>query len=175
MATSCVITGQLSMQAIYRGAEALNPSIRSAMFGGGLFPTLSRALANGTGASQANALYFDQRTVLTTANDDLDLSGVLATQGIPLVFTSIKYVLIAISAPDGTQKLNVGPKGVTNAWAGPWVGGVGATVYEEVWDWRDWSNPYSGWTVTAGTGDILRINNPSAVTVTYIPLIVGIV
>lgn len=176
MATSCEVAGQFSLQALYRGAETLNPSARSALFGGGsIFPTLDRLLSNGTGSAQANALYVEQRPSLAAAaNDDIDLAGGLATLGTTLTFTVVKYVMTAIVSPTSVKRLRVGPGGVANAWQGPW-GGTGATVYDEVWDWRDWSNPYSGWTVTAGTGDILRINNPSAGAVSYVVLIVGVV
>jgi len=62
---------------------------------------------------------------------------------------------------------------VTNAFPGPWSGGSGATVYEDVYTVGRWTNPFTGWTVTAGTGDILGLYNPGATPITVHVLVIG--
>lgn len=128
----------------------------------------------GTSSGQANQWYAGQRTVTATTADNLDLSGVLTNPVSGTVtLTAVKRVLIQIVSPDGTKSLRVGPQNVSNAWQGPW-GGTGATVYETVYEEMDKKNQYSGWAVTAGTGDILGIYNPGATSVTYFIWIIGV-
>lgn len=139
------------------------------------FPAVSTGnLANGTGNQQANTLYVSQFSVSAGGNTDIDLAGGLTDfRGNTITFTAIKMLLLAISSPDGTKKLRVGPQGVSNA-AQLWFGGVGATVYEEVFDAVCRWNTYAGWGVTAGTGDILRVNNPGAGAVSANLILIGV-
>lgn len=143
--------------------------------GSGNFDSIVASIAksSGTGSGQANEMWHDERTLTTTSTDSLDLAGGLTNGlGVTVTFTKIKLAIIAIDAPDGTKKLRVGPNNTANAWQG-WFGGVGANVYEEVLDWVVHLDFRTGWTVTAGTGDLLIINNPSAGSVTYRILLVG--
>jgi hypothetical protein len=137
-------------------------------------PMLSFGIADGTGAGQASKWYRAKRTIAAGANDDLDLSGVLASPltGATLAFTGIKAIIISIYSPDGTKLLRVGPGSVSNPWSGPIKG---TTPYIEVPYVLPLISPSAaGWSVTAGTGDILRITNPGATSVDYFIWIVGI-
>ena len=101
------------------------------------------------------------------ANLDIDLANASNTvedrAGRPLNLAKLYAVVLAVTSPDGTKALRLGPQNVANG-CQLWFGGTGATAYETVEDGVvRWS--YSGWTVTAGTGDILRVNNPGATTV----------
>lgn len=143
--------------------------------GQGNFDALTTSLTFGTGSQQAKEWWHDTRTILTGANDDLDLAGGLTNPfGTTITFTAIKALIIEIDAHDGTKSLRVGPQAVANAWQG-WQGGVAAGNYDTVTEWLVHVASYSGWTVTAGTGDILRINNPGAGSVTYHIWILGTV
>lgn len=131
-------------------------------------------LSFGTASGQANQWYAAQRTVAATTADNLDLSGVLVNPVSGTVtLTAVKRVLVQIVSPNGTKSLRVGPQNVSNAWQGPW-GGTGATVYETVYESFDIKNQFGGWAVTAGTGDILGIYNPSLTSVTYFIWIIGV-
>lgn len=132
-------------------------------------------LTDGTGSGNANEVYVARNTITTGANLDLDLSGALTNPlGQTIVFTGIKVLLVQLAAAsmDGTNKVRVGPAGVTNAWQGPW-GGTGATVYHEVYEALYFATRYGAWAVTAGTADILRITNPGASSVTVDVLLIG--
>lgn len=142
--------------------------------GSNTFPEMVTSLSNGTGSGQANEQFAKSYDITTGANQDLDLTGTALQNGLGenIAFTAIKLFVVAIHSPDGTKKVRVGPQGVANAWQGPY-GGTGATVYEEVLEYMVKINQYGGWTVTAGTGDILRINNPGASTVTVSVWLLG--
>jgi hypothetical protein len=101
------------------------------------------------------------------------LSGSL-TDGLGNVIsaTKLKLLILSVSSPDGTKAIRVGPRGVSNTIQGPW-GGTGATVYTDVTHWHVLYEPVAGWTVTAGTGDILGLYNPGAGSVTYSILLAG--
>lgn len=137
-------------------------------------PTLSVSLAYGTGSGQANWAYYASRTVTATTADNLDLSGSLADGlGNTISATKLKLLAVAISSPDGTKSLRVGPRGVSNTFQGPW-GGVAATDYVTVTTWHVIYEPVAGYTITAGTGDVLGIYNSSATSVTYSILMAGV-
>ena len=142
--------------------------------GYGILPDLSYAVNTGTGAGNANVWYAGIRTLAATTYDLLDLYGGLTDPfGATINFTAIRRVLIALSAPDGTASLRVGPQNQTHAFPGPFLGGVGATVYETILDELDWKNPFAGWAVANGSTDILAIYNPGATSVQYGIWIVG--
>jgi len=147
---------------------------------GANWPAMQTKLTFGTGNNQAKNWYLARRTLGAGLNDDLDLSGALTNElgDAGIAFLAIKILLIAIVAPDGVKKLRVGPGAagavVTNAFAGPWANVVSA--YSTVDNFAHVINmPWAGYPVTAGTADILRINNPGAANVDYNILIAGTV
>lgn len=138
------------------------------------FETLTYTLEDGTGVGQANQLYAAQVTVPAGGNLDLDLSGGLTNfRGATITFTKVKLAVFAVVAPDGTKKVWVGPQGVTNA-AQLWFKGAGADAAEEVFRHAQHVHPDAGWTVTAGTGDKLRLANPGGADVLVDVLMVGV-
>lgn len=145
-----------------------------ASFGLGVLPSLNFELQNGTGSGQANKWFLERRTVNATTYDLLDLAGgVDDYKGDPITFTAIKRCLLKIVDPNGTKKLYLGPQNQTNA-AQLWAGGTGATAYDEVFWGIDHKHPYAGWTVTAGTGDILPVYNPTGSAITYAIFLLGV-
>lgn len=143
-------------------------------FGALSVPTLGVSLTYGTGSGQANWAYYASRTVATVTADNLDLSGSL-TDGLgnTISATKLKLLVVAVSSPDGTKTIRVGPRGVANTLQGPW-GGTGATVYTDVTTWHVLYEPVAGWNVVGGSSDILGIYNPSASSVTYSILMAGV-
>jgi hypothetical protein len=132
------------------------------------------SLTDGTGAGAADRLYEAQATIAASGTSDLDLAGVLTDVfGATLTFVRIKGLYIAASAAN-TNNVVVGAA-ATNQWAtllnttgtiqirpgacALFIAGSADTV---------------GWTVTGGTGDLLRIANGGAGTsVTYDIAIIG--
>lgn len=140
------------------------------------FAPLNYTFGSGTSSGNFNNWWHDQRTVAATTADNLDLRGgtVSTKLGLILDFQTIKLIVIQIVSPDGTKSLRVGPQNVSNAFSSPW-GGAGATVYETVFHSHTFAfDPYTGFAVTAGTGDVLGIYNPGAGSVTYNIFIAGI-
>jgi len=132
---------------------------------------------DGTGAGQANKWYLNYRTLAATTNDDLDLAGVLTDPfGSTLTFTAIKSIFVAIdygsTAYDGTKSLTIGPGSASNFFAGPFAGTNPTQTFDKFF--IACIGTAAGWTVTAATGDILRIRNPGASSVSYLIWIQGI-
>lgn len=145
---------------------------------GGAAPVYSKGkatdinLSDGTGANQANKAYMATRSVLTAANDDLDLAGVLLDIfGNTLNLSAVKGIIIR-SDPANTTNLTVSP-GPSNGFLGPF-GASTHTITIRPGGFFGFAAPQTGFAVTAGTGDILRIANAAGATANYIIEIVGI-
>ncbi len=148
---------------IAAGGGANQPS-SSWSLGSSLFAVPTLSLTTGTGDGQANNEYVAQRTLTAGSSDDLDLSGSLTNAFGASIATKIKALLVSIVSPAGVKKLQVGPGASSN----PVVSFLPvATSYIEFFDFLLVGNVWGGWTVTAATGDILRIKNSSAVTLSY--------
>lgn len=178
MPASTDLTSTWTFTGIGRLVSALDlssPQDNVSTGNGANFDPLTQTFTWGTGNQQAKEYWHDTRTITAGANDDMDLAGGLTSPlGATITFTAIKAFLLLIDAHDGTKSLRVGPQGVANAWQG-WHGGVAAGNYNTVHEWMVMVNSYSGWAVTAGTGDILRINNPGGTSVSYHIWILGMV
>lgn len=153
--------------------DSANGATQPASVGQGVLPSLLSAYTYGTGTAQVNAFYAASRTVAATTFDLINLTTTTAALGTTFSLTKLKFLLVAVQSPDGTKSLRVGPQNQSNA-AQLWFGGTGATVYDTVFTYRVWENPYAGYTVTASTGDILPIYNPGASSVTYGIWILGL-
>lgn len=140
---------------------------------GWLFGTSDTPASGGQG--YLNAWHCRDYTIAAGANQDLDLAGgVTDFEGSAITFTKIKVVLIGVQSPDGSKAVRVGPQGVANAWQGPF-GGVAAANYLTVRRWLPLVlDTHAGYAVTAGTGDILRLNNPGASSIDVSVLIGGV-
>lgn len=171
MANTLTATLSISGQGTFEKDTDLTSLIESFSIGSNDFDAITTEWTNGTSSNQANSMWTDERTLATTTTDSLDLAGGLTDAfGATITFAVLKCILIAIDAPDGTKALRVGPRSVANAFIGPWGDAsdfvtVHKTFYIE--------EPYTGWTVTAGTGDLLIINNNTASSVTYRILLLG--
>lgn len=165
------LTRSLTVQGTLTNDSTICITTDAVTSGTNSFPTLSRTITDGTGAGQCNKWYRAYRTLAAGTADNLDLAGSLLDPfGNTLTFTGIKYIAIALVAAsaNGTNKLTVG--NATN----PFVGPFSAAGTIDIFDSLELYHPgASGWTVTAGTGDILKINNPGAASVTYCILIAG--
>ncbi|MFF5984420.1 hypothetical protein ACFY78_36815 [Streptomyces olindensis] len=138
--------------------------------------SLSRklSLASGTGAGKADKVFSDRRTLAASATEDLDLAGSLVDAfGATITFARIKGIIVA--AADANANNVVVGNATSNAWA-TLLGATGTVVLRPgaflavgtgVAD-------ATGYAVTAGTGDLLKVANSGAGTsVTYDVHIIG--
>lgn len=136
------------------------------------FPAMAGDFSFGTGALLANTWYRAKRTLAGSTGESIDLAGGITNPfGETITFTRIVAVIVAIVEPNGTKAVRVGPAAVSNAWVGPFGSG---NDYVTVKYWQAFvDNSAAGFTVTAGTGDLLRISNPGATSLDYIIWVVG--
>lgn len=127
------------------------------------------ALASGTGAGQADRIWTDTRTLGASANEDLDLAGVLTDAfGATLTFVKVKGIIVAAAAGN-TNNVIIG-NATSNGFV-TFVGGATHTITVRpggVFALVCGAADSNGYAVTAGTGDLLRIANSAGTTsVTY--------
>lgn len=130
-------------------------------------------LANGTGANQADRIFHDTRTLTASANEDLDLAGVLTDAfGATITFARIKALIVAADAAN-TNNVIVGGA-ATNQFVN-WVGAATHTVTVRPGGVLLLAGgDATGYAVTAGTGDLLRVaNSAGGTSVTYSIVLVG--
>lgn len=131
---------------------------------------LSATMANGTSTNQADMVWHDRRTLVATS-ENIDLAGSLTSVfGATLTFATCKALLIN--------------NRTTTAGATLTVGGAAANAFSAIFaDATDkliiqpggcalFFAPRTGYTVTAATGDILKID-AGAATVEYDIYILG--
>lgn len=127
--------------------------------------TINHAVAytNGTGANQHDQLYMAERTVASATNDDIDLAGVLTdVYGSTITAAEMVELTIVNRQFDGTANttdLTI-DQTVANGFTGfasDTVGPIGPGGHFSI------GCPDAGGigTITAGTGDLLRITNGS--------------
>lgn len=114
-----------------------------------------KTIASGVGADQADKV-FSESAKSIAGNYDVDLSGVLLDQfGAAILFARIKLIAIFVDAASVSNVI------IGNAAANQFVGPFGAAAHTvsvrpggaQVFCATD----ATGWPVTAGTGDILRL------------------
>lgn len=130
--------------------------------------------ATGTGASQVDRVFTDERSVATTVDDDLTLSALAESifgSSVSIVLAKLKFLWIlnknAVSGDDLTIDTSVthGATFLTGGASGKIVVPAGAAFFMAC--------PIPGWTVTASTNDVLRIHNGSSHTVVYDIMLAG--
>ena len=165
MATPTLATDiRFSLTAEYVDSVDLNP-------GRGTLPvTVEAALATGTGANQADLLWWDTRT-LAAASEDLDLAASLVDVfDNVLTFVEIVGIYIRNQSTTTTEILAVG--GAAGNQFINWVANssdiinIGPDGFFFLW------SPIDGYAVTATTGDLLKID-AGADTITYDIILIG--
>lgn len=129
-------------------------------------------LKSGTGAGQADLVWSDTRTLAASATEDLDLAGSLTDAfGATLTFARVKEV--TITAAGGNTNNVVAGNATSNGFVGPW-GATGTVSVRPGGFSSCCCSDATGWVVTAGTGDLLKVaNSGSGTSVTYTIKIVG--
>ena len=131
------------------------------------------AFRPGGDANQANKMFSDTRTVAASANDDLDLAGSLVDPvGATLTFASVKAIYIKAGAANAND-LVFGPA-PSNGFLGPWADASDRVSLKAGEVFLITNRAATGWGVTAGTGDLLRVTNGgSGAAVTYDIVLIG--
>lgn len=153
--------------------DLVNLASQPASIGQGPLPSLLSSYSYGTGPQEVDAFYSATRTVAATSFDLINLTSGITALGNTFALSAIKMLLLAIVAPDGVQKLRVGPQGQTDA-NQLWFGGTGATDYDEFFTYRIYDSPFAGLPVASGSTDVLPVYNPGASAVTYGIWVLGV-
>lgn len=163
---------------------SITAAINASLTGGGteiaaavasLAQSTSISLTNGTAAGQVDRLFADTRTLAASATEDLDLAGVLTDAlGTVATFVKVKAIYIKAAAAN-TNNVVVGAAAV-NAFIGPF-GAATHTIALRPGGFvvlACGAADATGYGVTAGTADLLKIANSGAGTgVTYDIVILG--
>jgi hypothetical protein len=146
-----------------------------------LSKTLSDTLATGTAIDCADRIYRATRTLAATTGEDLDLAGSLTDAfGATLTFARIKGILIKLNTTTAGYTLEVGgtvnqtgATATTNQFA-TWVGAAAHRIIVRADGiYFLWAPDVTAYAVTAGTGDLLKIYNPNAASITYDIILIG--
>lgn len=129
-------------------------------------------LTDGTGASQADMVFADQRTLSASSTEDLDVSGGTLTDAFGQTFTIAELKVLMVCAASGNTN-NVVLGGDANSV--PFFADATDVVNIKPGGCFQLADPSAGgYTVTAATGDIIQVANSGAGTdVTYDIVIVG--
>lgn len=132
----------------------------------------SIALSTGTGASQADRMFTDTRTVTASSNEDLDVSGSLTDAfGVTVTFARIKAILV-IADSSNVNNVNV-TRPASNGVPLFIAAGDGLAVRPGgmfLWACSD----ATGVAVTAATADLINFaNSSSGSSVIYTVIIIG--
>ncbi len=162
---------RLSLQAIAR----LTKTVGLAVAESPLNFTRGIGLDSGVGPNQADLVWHSAARVLAaSAFEDLDLAGSLSDPfGVaPMTFARVKAIIVAAAAGNVNNVVLGGA--AANAFVGPF-GAAAHTAAVGPGGWQAFVKPDgTGWPVTVGTGDLLRVTNSGAGTsVTYDILIIG--
>lgn len=134
---------------------------------------LGLTLGDGSTAGNFNKVFRDTRTLAASATESLDLAGGLTDAfGNTITFTAIKAIIIK-AASGNTNDVIIG-NAASNQFVGPF-GAAAHTVQLKPGQIFAISATNTGWTVTASTGDLLKIaNSAGSTSVNYDILILGI-
>ena len=167
MATTLVAAVKAAVSAEYASALEFGSASQSLKY------VASHPFTDGAGANQAQKLFTDQRTLAASANESLDLSGVLADVfGAAITFTKIKAILV--KAADGNTNDVVLGGAASNAWVGPFGASTHTVAVKPGGTVMFVAPDANGYPVTAGTGDLLKVANSAGGSgVTYDIVIVG--
>lgn len=130
-------------------------------------------MATGTGASLADKVWHDSRSLTTGTADNLDVNALTNSiygNTVTSIFVKIRAILIVNLATTSGYDLTIGNG--TNPWIGPFGAAAHTVTCHANGIWY-MTNPVAGWTITNGTGDILKINNGSAGTIAYKIALIG--
>lgn len=135
---------------------------------------LTRQFTDGTGINQANQVFTDTRNIGASSTEDLDFAGGLTdVYGNTITFTTIKAIIIS-AANGNTNNVQIEEAAANGIGLFGAAGDQISLKPNGVFQWVD--PTAAGLPVTAGTGDLLTINNSGAGTgVDYTVVVIGTV
>jgi hypothetical protein len=130
-------------------------------------------LTSGTGASQADKLFADTRTLAASASEDLDLAGSLVDAfGATITFVKVKGIFVTAAAAN-TNNVIIGGASATQ-FVGPFGSATHTIAVAPGGGFMICRPDATGWAVGAGSTDLLKIaNSSSGTSVTYDIVIIG--
>jgi hypothetical protein len=134
-----------------------------------LLQNIAISLATGTSSNQADLVFHDKRTILTGANDDLDLAGSL-TDGFGTVLTFVKVKVILIYNLNASRTLTIG--GAATPFSA-FMADPSDKIVIQPSGLLLLVAPNAGYTVGAGSTDLLRVANDSGSSCDYRIIIIG--
>jgi len=134
--------------------------------------SLSKTFANGTGADEVDTVFHDTRTLTTGASENLDLAGSLTDGfGSTITFAIVKAIFIYNKST--ARILTVG--GAASNQFINWVGDTTDVIKIRPGGFVLLVTPdATGYAVTAGTGDLLKILNDAGSSCDYDIVILGV-
>lgn len=164
------LTSELDLTLTATLTSALDLATGSAPFG------LARRiqLASGTAAGQADRCFADTRTLAASGTESLDLAGSLTdAYGATITFAKLKLVLV-VAAAGNTNDVQV-TRPASNGVPLFIAAGDGIALKPGgIFLWAAGQADAAGFTVTAGTGDLLTITNSAGTTgVDYSIIVLG--
>jgi hypothetical protein len=130
------------------------------------------SFSDGAGLNAANRIWTDERTIAASATEDLDLAGSLTDSfGATVTLARVKALIVAASSANAN---NVVVGGGSNPFTN-WVSGTTPAVVVRPGGLLALFAPdATGYAVTSGTGDQLRVANSGAgSSVTYQIVVIG--
>jgi hypothetical protein len=116
--------------------------------------------APGTGDDQVQNVFADQRSISASSSENLDLAGSLTDAfGATITFGTVKVIEVQASCSN-TNNVLVGGAG-SNTFVGPFADATDIITVKPCGRLLLMA-PKTGWTVTASTGDILKVANSSS-------------
>lgn len=134
----------------------------------------AQGFTSGAGAAQMDRLLADQRTIVASGTDDLDLNGTALQDvlGANLALARVKLIVV-YAAAGNTNNVVIGAA-ASNQFVGPFGAATHTIAIPPSGMFVAMAPSAAGWPVTATTADLLRIANSGAGTsVTYDVLIGG--
>lgn len=132
---------------------------------------LATEMQTGTSDSQSDRAYHVRATVAATSADTYDLAGTLTDAfGDTLTFVEVTAIVVYNRATTTGLTISVG--GGTNAFSS-WLAAANDEVKCGPSGMVVVTSPVDGHTVTAGTGDILEIDNATASSIEYDLVVIG--
>lgn len=128
---------------------------------------LDATLKNGTAANLYDLQYAAERTVLTAANDDIDLAGAISdAMGTTITAAELVAIFIINKAKDGTANTTSLTIGGSTSGVPGFTTAV-ATIAPGGWYMIGSPDAAGLATITAATGDILRVTNGAGASNTF--------
>jgi hypothetical protein len=150
-----------------------------------LAKTYQAVLSSGVAVGQADLIFHDQRTLAASTNEDLDLIGTMLQDafGANLAMLRVKGLIIAAKGVTDANGVTITPNvnnvvvgaAASNAWT-TLLNSTGTVTLRPGATWCAFADftDSTGYAVTAGTGDLLRVANGGAGTsVTYDVIVIG--